>query len=591
MNNPRLKGVVNRFADNKQVEGNLSDKFQIFSNYILLKEQFCQINEDYPYESDLNISLLEDINFGKNSTMAVDGCFFIYKKEILHLGIDKDELKEKFASFTEGDLHIVLIQTKSGKLFTTDLSTLSDCLDTLFEKQEEWKKFVELRELCNELLESNHKINIKFYCYYVEGDKTDDNIFNNPTFKVRIEALKKVMKDFFWIKKDNDVIIDFYNDDKIYSIYENQELSLNVITKTVQYVNITSEIEIKDIGKILFGAISFGELMKIIFDKDKNRRNELYGYNVRDEVKNSTIKNEIIKTIKEKGEQFILLNNGITFIVDRQEKRGERGIHLENIRIVNGCQTCNAIINVCKNTEEFNNIQVNIKIIETQKDEILLGNITYSSNNQNAVTKENLISIEPKMFQLEKAFKDFDLEKTTSLDTIFFERREGQYRGQNIKYIDTLALAKAYVATWEGLPHECLMYRESVLEKFMNNIKNDDENIKKALIAGVLWYNIYKQIPPLYDNARYHIFSVITRNDTNISNLDISTITKEFIDNEIKLVIKAIEQCKDYLGDPLFPPLTTRGKIHYRKFYPSTALTEIETEYKKLKNANTPTNN
>lgn len=591
MNNPRLTGVVNRFSESKQIEGQFWEKYQFFVNYLLLKENYFCVNDEYPYESNLNISLLEDINFGKDNTMAVDGCFFIYKKEVLHLGMDKDELEEKFNQFSDGELYIILIQTKSGKLATTDLSTLSDCLNANFADQEEWKKFITLRELCGKLLEKNEKIQIKFHCIYVEGDKTEQATFDNSTFKVRVNALKQAMKKFFWIPKDDDVVIDFYNDEKIYEIYEHQEENLSILSKNVQYINITSAIEIEGIGKILFGAISFGELMKLIFDKDKNRRNELYGYNVRDEIQNSTIKNEIINTIKEKGEQFILLNNGITLIVDKQEKRGEKGIYLENIRIVNGCQTCNAIIDVCRNTDEFNTLQVNMRIIETQKDEILLGSITYSSNNQNAVTKENLISIEPKMFELEKKFKDFDLEKTTSFDTVLFERREGQYRGQNIKYIDTLALAKSYVALWNGLPHECLMYREDVLEKFMNIIKDENDSLEKALIAGTLWYNIYQKIPPLYDNARYHIFSVITRNNIDLSNPRISQINKNDIRKEINLVVEAITQCIDSDGTPLFPPSTKRGKIHYRKFYPQSVLLDIESKYKEIKNANTPTNN
>ena len=43
-------------------------------------------------------------------------------------------------------------------------------------------------------------------------------------------------------------------------------------------------------------------------------------------------------------------------------------------------------------------------------------------NNQNPVTKENLISIHPKMFELEKLYKDFDISKKTFLNRhrIFF---------------------------------------------------------------------------------------------------------------------------------------------------------------------------
>ena len=304
------------------------------------------------------------------------------------------------------------------------------------------------------------------------------------------------------------------------------------------------------------------------------------------------LKKCLIKTIKNKGDQFILLNNGITFIVDKQETRGKRGIELENIKIVNGCQTSNAIIDVCKNTDDYNHLQVSIKIIETQKNEALLGNITYSSNNQNAVTKENLISIAPRMFELEKEFKDFDLAKTTSFETILFERREGQYRGQKFNYIDTLALARAYISLWEGLPNECVMYRTEIFEKYINIIKEEREDvIKKSLIAGTLWYNIYKQIPTLYDNARYHIFAVITRNNLNLENPDINQIQKENIPSEIQKVIQAIIECVDENGEPVFPPSTAKGKIHYRKFYKSDALSQIENKYKEISNANPSTNN
>ena len=591
MDDPRLRGIVERFATAKQLaDQKFSDKYQIFINYILLKEIYYQINEEYPYESLFNISFLQDINFGKDNTMAIDGCFLIYKKEIIHLGIDIDEISSKLDHLTQGDLNIVLIQTKDGKLETTDLSTLSDCLNTEFKGQEEWAKFVALRKLIEALWVKNDKINIKFFCYYV-SKTIDKATFENETFTVRVDALKSAMKKYFWVKKEDYVFIDFYDPDKIYEIYERQEENVSIVTKTVQLVNVTEEIEITNIGKILFGAITFGELMKIIFDKEKMRRNELYEYNVRDEIQDSTIKKEIIKTIKSKGDQFILLNNGITFIVDRQETRGKRGIELENIKIVNGCQTSNAIIEVCKNTNNYDHLQVSIKIIETQKNEALLGNITYSSNNQNAVTKENLISIAPRMFELEKEFKDFDLAKTTSFETILFERREGQYRGQNFNYIDTLALARAYISLWEGLPNECVMYRTEIFEKYINIIKEEREDvIKKSLIAGTLWYNIYKQIPPLYDNARYHIFAVITRNNLNLENPDINQIQKENIPSEIDKLIRAINECVDENGELVFPPSTAKGKIHYRKFYKSDALSQIENKYKEISNANPTTN-
>ena len=165
MDNPRLRGIVERFATAKQLaDQNFSDKYQIFINYILLKEIYYQINEEYPYESFFNISLLEDINFGKDGTMAIDGCFLICKKEIIHLGMDLDEISSKLDKLKDKDeLNIILIQTKKGKLETTDLSTLSDCLNTHFKDQTEWEKFVSLRKLIDKLWAEKEILILSFF--------------------------------------------------------------------------------------------------------------------------------------------------------------------------------------------------------------------------------------------------------------------------------------------------------------------------------------------------------------------------------------------------------------------------------------------
>lgn len=589
MNNPKLQGIVNRFATDKKVSGEFWEKYQFFSNYILLKKVYHSINEDYPYESLLDISLLEGINFGKESTMAVDGCFLLHGKEILYIDMDSDELETKLSLCSSGTLHIVLIQTKSGKLETTDLDTLASCLSTNFSSQPEWKKFIDLKSKCERLLHDNALVELKFHCYYVEGKATDPSTFKNNTFKVREDSLKKAMKEFFWIRKNDSIVLDYYNDETLLNVWEEQEVNTTIVNKTINYLRITSEIEIVNVGKIVFGAIEFGELMKIIYDKEKSRRNELYGYNVRDEVKNNNIKNDIIRTIKSKGNHFILLNNGVTLIVDKHEPDYKNRIKLQNIRIVNGCQTCNAILEVCKNTNQYDKLQVSVKIIETENDEILLGDITYSTNYQNPVTKENLISIHPKMFELEKTFKDFDIANDTALETCLFERREGQFKGTNFKFIDMLALAKAYISLWEKYPHEALMYKDEVLDKFIKQRESDQDFIKKSLLAGILWHNIYKNIPSILDNARYHIYSVLANYsiENKIFDLNNKYSIQNFVNSlhiEVNIIINIIKNCTNDAGEYMFPASTKRGKIHYRKFYPPSALSHIQNKYEELKN-------
>ena len=105
--------------------------------------------------------------------------------------MDLDEISSKLDKLKDKDeLNIILIQTKKGKLETTDLSTLSDCLNTHFKDQTEWEKFVSLRKLIDKLWAEKGNINIKFFCYYV-SEPVDKNLFKNSTFSVRVEALKR----------------------------------------------------------------------------------------------------------------------------------------------------------------------------------------------------------------------------------------------------------------------------------------------------------------------------------------------------------------------------------------------------------------
>lgn len=64
--------------------------------------------------------------------------------------------------------------------------------------------------------------------------------------------------------------------------------------------------------------------------------------NVRDSQGYSTVNQEILSTLKEHPERFVLFNNGITIVCKKVELKNSE-YELENPQIVNGCQTCNMI--------------------------------------------------------------------------------------------------------------------------------------------------------------------------------------------------------------------------------------------------------
>ena len=278
MKNPRLKGVVNIFGTKMGLEDSIPVRFQYFINYLILKKIYFDINGVYPYESILSMDFLSNIDFDNNTEtgMAVDGCFAIHQRKILHLELDDDILDSQMNTICDGDLHIVLIQTKSGNLDTNDLSSLSDCLNMNFTNQNKWEKFVSLKNRCENLIQNNYKVNILFHVFYISGNDIDANLFRNDTFKVRENASKESMKNFFWIDQDNKISISYYDESKIYQEYTIQEEYSREVDAVLVFDQITDSIPCAEFGDVRLGIISIGEIMKILINQSNNRPNELY---------------------------------------------------------------------------------------------------------------------------------------------------------------------------------------------------------------------------------------------------------------------------------------------------------------------------
>lgn len=598
MNDPRLEGIVNNFSDKFSLDNklNFSDKYQYFVNYIILKKKYYDAYNVYPYESEIDSQILDNINFGRNCTMAVDGCIILYNNKIRHTGFDIDDIKEELSQLKNSDIiYVILVETKSGDFDANSILKISECLKMNYTEQKNWEKLSKFREVYNNILKINHSIKINFSVIFITGNDQEQNILDNKsdTLPMKLKSLKQEMKSYFWIDEDEYISVIHYNSVNMRNEYDSQLNNSKKIDKTISFRSATSEIPFETNEKVIFGVFRIEEIMKILYDRDRKKPNDLYGYNVRGVVENSNINIKIEDSIKSNKDKFLLLNNGITMVVDECKRTGENSFSLQNIRIVNGCQTSHSIINVCKNTNEYNDVCVSLKIIVTNEDK-LLSDITFSSNNQNKVKQENLLSLEPNIFKLEKAYEDFFISyPKTIFNEIHLERRQGQYSGTNKNIIDILAQAKIFVSLWNKKPDEALKYANENLVTFQTSIKNDEMAVDKALVAGVFWNIILKNIEKAYYNARYHIFSCIvlmlieTKYNVDILNNNLDDLIKDIdlkdfliksdidIISELALVYDAIEA--------LNIEKLKSGKYQYRKFYPVIIFEKMYIEYKKIK--------
>lgn len=396
MRNPKLKGLVQKFANEISLGGNDADNFQKYINYLVFNKYYYDRNGVFPYKSLIDETFLSNIDFDKDDCgMAVDGCFALSEESFIHLDMDDSEMENVVTNMKGKTIHVVLIQTKSGDFDPNALSTLSTCLNSHFKNQDRWAKFVKLRGFLEKALENDHRTRIVFTTIYVCGNILDSKLFNNPTFKVRETDLQSIMTSYLW-SDQQDTHIEYWGENEILEEIERQEGLMSAHNCTLRFSTVTNSIKCKDYGEIRFGVISVSELLKLLVNQETNRPYELYNYNVRDKIENSLVNDEIIASLYEKSDYFLLLNNGITLIVDHEHRKTDDCFYLENIRIVNGCQTCHSIIEASRKREINGDALVAIRIVTPQKED-LLGEITYSSNRQNPVTKANLFAIAPEI--------------------------------------------------------------------------------------------------------------------------------------------------------------------------------------------------
>lgn len=144
----------------------------------------------------------------------------------------------------------------------------------------------------------------------------------------------------------------------------------------------------------------------------------------------------------ESSYEFWFLNNGITVVCDKVDPVTDPDnahVKLQNLQIVNGCQTATTIALAQKEGKLAQDLRVLTRIYQTQ-DPALVDRIVLTTNNQNQISSRDLRANDPVQVDMEHAF---------SIYGYYYERKPRQFDGQAIdlkKLFTNEYVAQAYLA-------------------------------------------------------------------------------------------------------------------------------------------------
>jgi hypothetical protein len=231
----------------------------------------------------------------------------------------------------------------------------------------------------------------------------------------------------------------------------------------------------------LIATLEATELIRLITDPNEPKQvhSAVFNDNVRIYLtKKNRINRKILATaLSDKNVEFWYLNNGITMTCDAfSYQPGTRApvVTLENIQIVNGGQTSNALFEAYQEQpQKLENVLVLVRIYETRTRHIT-ADIAEATNSQTPINTRDLRSNDEVQKKLEESFL---------AEGLYYERKARQHHEQQRrKRIDALSSGQTFLAYSLGYPEVAKKDRARVFGDLYESIFNDDITTKKLLV-------------------------------------------------------------------------------------------------------------
>lgn len=324
----KMEKFKNDYLINKDED---EDKlFERFVNYHILSQQ-------QPGVFSTEYELLDKICVGGGNDLGIDGIAILLNGKYIKSCSDVDDIL--FGS-RKGEFEIVFIQSKNKSKFDLgEYMKFTSGVESFLESKintPACKEVEEWHEIYNYIM-SNEVIikwssNPSIKCFYAVTGTWEESthiIEHSKSVKKRLDE-KRCYGEIEFCYIDSKALTDIINSNE--SCYK----------AVIDFVDSMPLPEVDKVDNSSVVLCRAKELVNLLSTKDGLLRKNLFEDNVRDYQGETTINTEIRSTLKNKAQNFVLLNNGITIVCDEVQE-GNRKVSITNPQIVNGCQTCNVL--------------------------------------------------------------------------------------------------------------------------------------------------------------------------------------------------------------------------------------------------------
>lgn len=384
------------------------------------------------------------------------------------------------------------------------------------EKPSDNKVVAEIKTKCDEFLKGRRDRRIIVYCHYINNAtgiyRNNEKEINNVL--ARFNADRQLLGfsiQVYGVKE----ILELAREGKIQVGSE----SLELVNEGMYSYRLEDNSKRESLGlpkKVIVGMCNVNEFIRL---QNKYHHNQLYAENIRLYLGDrGNVNKDIIATItSSESLWFPYMNNGISIICDSlaigntNAAKHVQTFTLENMQIINGCQTVNALYSAKygENTRDnFRPANVMVRIYEINPSQTdFKMNIIKATNNQNSVKSYSLMANDPIQIRIAEVLRKFNI--------IYDRKGEGKNIQGNQMIISMVNVALAYRAVYlfmarslrSGLG-KSRVFQKAEYDKIFNgnlleegNEKQLDELCFKFIIANGILDAIREQIQQ--DNAKY----------------------------------------------------------------------------------------